>query len=124
MPALTLNRYWLNLMSTGEGVSAASSRGKGYTVGVDARVDTYANGRRRAISTPGLKRDVPVTLLVVSLPFKDYLEDWLGQNVQLRDTRGQKWFGIFAELTVTEYMSPSLYNVSFTLLGTTTTEGV
>lgn len=124
MPTLTLNREWVNLMSTGEGISGFSARGKGYTVEIEARVDTYANGRRRATSTAGLKRDIAVTLVAVSLPTKDYLETWAGQNVQVRDIRGQKWFGIFAGLTVSEYMDPTLYAVAFTLQGTTTTEGV
>lgn len=124
MPALTLTRLWVNLMSTGEGISGASNRKKQWTVDVDVNVRTYANGRRRAISSPGIRREIPYTMLAVALPTRDYLESWLGRNVQVRDTRGQKWFGVFGGLSVLEHMPPTLYDVSFTLQTTTTSEGV
>jgi len=124
MPTLDLTKLWVNLVATGEGISGASNRGKTRTTEMDASVRNYANGRRRAVTAAGVRREMPYTLLAVSLPTADYLEAWLGQNVQVRDNRGQKWYGIFAGLAIGEYMPVDLYNVSFTLLGVTATEGV
>ena len=124
MPTLTLTKLWVNLVSTGASISGESNRGKQWTVGMDTSVDTYASGRQRAKSVAGVKRQIPYSLMAVTLPTREYLETWLGENVQVRDVRGQKWFGVFADLAVTEYMRPDLYAVGFTLLGVTVDEGV
>jgi hypothetical protein len=124
MPTLVLDKLWVNLVSSGEGISGASNRGKGWTVEMDLSVRTYASGRRRAIGVAGLKRELPYTLVAVYLPTRTYLEDWIGKTVQVRDNRGQKWYGVFAGLSVGEYMRTDLYTVSFTLLEATTVEGV
>lgn len=124
MATLTLQRLWINLVATGEGISAASNRGKEYTADVDLAVRTYANGRRRAISTAGVRRGFGYTLVAVNTATKAKLETWIGLTVQVRDVRGQKRFGVFGGITVTEYLPADLYTVAFTLLETTLTEGV
>lgn len=123
MPTLNLTRLWVNLIATGEGISGASARGGGYTVDTDIRYATYANGRRRAIRAAGTTRELPYTLVAVSLPTKNHLESWLGQAVQVRDVRSQKWLGTFGGLAVSQYMDPALYSVSFTLQELTIIEG-
>jgi hypothetical protein len=62
----------------------------------------------------------------VALDFakKESLIDWLGISVQMRDHRGNKWFGIFYGIDVAEYMRPDLYSATITLQVTTTVEGV
>lgn len=124
MVAVVLNKLWVNLVSTGEGISGASNRGKTYTAERSLDRREFANGRMRLIGAKGIKRDLPYALVAVSLPTKDHLEDWIGQLVQVRDIRSQKWFGGFAGVTVSEYMRPDLYAVSFTLLEATYAEGV
>ena len=124
MASVTLNKLWINLLSTGEGIAGASNRGKSYGAEVDLSVRTYANGRRRAIATAGIKREIPYTLVALDLATKIKLESCIGQSIQVRDNRGQKWFGTFAGVSTSEYMPTGLYAVSFTLLETTVVEGV
>lgn len=124
MTVLALQRLWLNRMDTGEAVSGASARDRTQAFSMELAVRTYANGRRRAIGTVGEVGEIPYTLQMADLATVSRLRTWVGINVQVRDHRGQKWFGVFAGLAVAEYMRPDLYRVSFTLLTTTTTEGV
>jgi hypothetical protein len=124
MPTLVLDKLWINLMADGTGVAGASNRDKTWSVEVEASVRTYANGRRRAVTAVGVRRDIPYTLMIASQATYELLETWLGRSVMVRDNRGQKWIGIFAGLGVREYMRTDLYAVSFTLQGVTAAEGI
>lgn len=124
MPTLMLDKLWINLMADGTGISGASNRDKAWSVEVEASVRTYANGRRRGITSAGVRREIPYTLVIASMSTYELLETWLGQSVMVRDNRGQKWIGIFAGLGIREYMRTDLYAVSFTLQGVTAAEGV
>ncbi len=122
MTVLNLTRLWLNRLDTGEAISGASGPGPATGIAMDGAVRTYAAGRRRSISTAGLKVEVPRTMVALDFATKDRLISWVGTLVQLRDFRGGKWYGVFFELNITEYRRPDLYSASFTLQGTTTTE--
>jgi hypothetical protein len=124
MPTLTLDKLWINLMADGTGISGASNRAKTRTVGTEASVRTYANGRQRGVTSVGTRRSNPYTLVAVGQATIDTLETWLGLSVMVRDNRGQKWIGLFAEMDISEYMRTDLYRVGFTLLGVTAAEGV
>jgi hypothetical protein len=124
MTSVVLNKLWLNRMDTGEAISGATDRDRTQGFSIDLAVRTYANGRRRAISTAGLIGELPFRLLAIDLATKENLTTWLGIQVQARDHRGQKWFGVFGNLAVTEYMLPTLYAAAFTIQTTTTVEGV
>lgn len=121
---LTLSKVWVNLLSTGVAVSAQSAPGRtqAFTTGVEVR--TYASGRQRAISAVGERGELPFTLVATSVGTRDTLRSWVGQAVQVRDHRGQKWFGTYAGVTVSEYQQTDLYAVAFTLLLTSVVEGV
>lgn len=124
MTILTLNKLWLNRMDTGAAISGASGRTPAAGYSMEGDVRTYASGRRRAISTAGTKIEVQRTLVALDYDTKELLITWLGASVQLRDYRGNKWFGVFFDVQVNEYMRPDLYSATFTLIGTTLIEGV
>lgn len=124
MPMVTLKRLWLNRMDTGEAITAASGRDRATGYGMDGEVRTYASGRRRAISTAGLKVDVQRTMLALDYDTKEELVSWLGVFCVLRDHRGNAWFGVFFDVSITEYMRPDLYAAQITLQGVTTEEGL
>lgn len=120
---LTLTRLWLNRMDTGEAISGAGGRNPTTSYGMDGGVRTYASGRRRAVATAGVKTEVPRTMIALDLATKDKLISWLGSNCQLRDHRGNKWFGVFYDVAISDYMRPDLYAATITLAVTTTVEG-
>lgn len=124
MTILTLNQLWLNRMDTGEAIHGASGRSPTTGYAMDGGVRTYASGRRRAVSTAGLKVEVPRTMVALDYATKELLITWLGVHCQLRDYRGGKWFGTFFDVEVSEYMRSDLYAATITLLTTTTVEGV
>jgi hypothetical protein len=121
---LTLNRLWLNRIDTGEAISGGSGRDRSTGWSIDGSVRTFASGRRRSIAVAGVRGEVPRTMVALDLATKDLLVSWLGTQVQMRDHRGQKWFGVFYAVDVAEYMHPGLYSATITLQSVTTIEGV
>lgn len=124
MTVLALNRLWINLLSTGEGISGPSGRGKTQAFSVEGRVGLGANGRRRSITVAGEAGEIPYDYVAVDLATKDKLRTWQGQTVIARDSRGQRWWGTFFGVGVSEYMRTDLYAVSFTIETLTVVEGV
>ena len=122
---LPLVRMWINRLDTGAGISAPTARGsRTQTFETPVEVRTYANGRRRSISTPGEAGTVGFRLVLIDLATLTELRTWAGLAVQVRDWRGQKWFGTFASLEVGEYTPATLYSATVTVETTTVTEGV
>ncbi|WP_045740865.1 hypothetical protein [Actinoplanes rectilineatus] len=124
MASVVLNALWLNRVDTGEAISGPSARDRTTGYGIDGEVRTYASGRRRAITTVGTKAEVARTFVMLTAAQVDTLKSWLGAHVQLRDHRGNKWFGVFFDVTVGEYMPATMYSAQVTLHVTTTVEGV
>jgi hypothetical protein len=120
---LALNRLWLNLVATGEGVSGTSNRRKTQEFGVGGQIVKGANGRLRGTSVAGETGEFPYTYMLASAAVRDKLRGWQGQLVLARDHRGQKWYGMYFGLNVTEYMPADLCQVSFTLQMVTYVEG-
>jgi hypothetical protein len=121
---LSLTRLWINRLDTGEAINAQSARERDQAFSVDLSVRTYASGRRRAFGVAGERGQMSWKLLAVTQTVKDQLRGWANIAVQVRDHRGQKWFGVFDGVQVSEYMDPGLYAVAFTLQTVTFTEGV
>lgn len=124
MTVLALNRLWLNRADTGDAISGASGKDRATSYAMDGEVRKYASGRMRSVVTAGLRVDVTRSLVALDYATKEKLVGWLGLNVQLRDHRGNKWFGVFFAVDVTEYQRPDLYAAAVTLHTTTTVEGV
>ncbi len=123
MAILQLDRVWLHLVSTGE-AAAAFSTGRGRDHAMDGEVRTYAGGRQRAVGTEGVKGQYAVTLRLLSKSTVEKLESWIGQHVQLRDHRGQRFFGAYFAVTPIEQPEPTLWDVAIVLLLVTVDEGV
>jgi hypothetical protein len=124
MPILTLDKLWLNRMDTGEAISGASARDRATGYSMEGTVRTYASGRRRAITTAGLRVEVQRRMVALDFDTKEQLVEWLGVHCQLRDHRGNKWFGVFFAVDIGEYMRPDLYSAAITLQAVTTVEGL
>lgn len=124
MAILVLNRLWLNRMDSGEAISGASGPDRSTGYSVDGNVRTYASGRRRAITVAGLRGEVARSMVAVDFATKERIITWLGLHVQMRDHRGNRWYGVFFGVDVGEYKRADLYTVTITLQTTTTVEGV
>jgi hypothetical protein len=124
MTILVLTKLWLNRLDTGQAISGASGRDRSTTYAMDGDVRTYASGRRRGVATAGVKTEVSRRMVSLDYATKEALISWLGVSVQMRDHRGNKWYGVFYAVEVTEYMRPDLYAATITLQVTTTVEGV
>lgn len=121
---LTLGKLWINRIDTGEAISGWSAQERSQSFQQALEVKTYANGRRRSVTAKGEQGELGFRLQMVDQTTKDLMRTWIGISVQVRDHRGQKWFGVFASVDAGEYMEPTLYNVGFTLQLTSVTEGV
>lgn len=124
MATLTLTKVWVNLLSTGDAVSAYSAPGRQRSSAIDGEVVTYAGGRQRAKTRAGEKGSFGFVLREVSLTTITTLEGWKGKPVQVRDHRGQRFFGVFFAVTPTEHKQADLYDVALELRTVTVDEGV
>jgi hypothetical protein len=122
MPILTLSKLWINRLDNGQAVSAQSAgRGRSHDQAGDVR--TYAGGRQRAVTIAGERGTFTFRLADVTLPTVELLRSWVGLDVQVRDHRGQRFFGVFFGVTVVEHKDPSLYEVAIVLRTVTVVEG-
>lgn len=124
MATLQLTKVWVNLLASGAAVSAQSAPGRAREHDMDGEVRTYAGGRQRAITTAGERGSFGFTLVDVSLTTVDLLRAWVGKPVQVRDHRGQRFFGVFFSVTTAEAKDPALYNATMALRVVTVSEGV
>ena len=121
MATLNLTMLWINLLSDGSSISAYSSdRARSYEVATEVR--TYAGGRQRAITAEGAKRQFEFRLMQVPAATVDQLEAWAGQAVQVRDYRGQRFYGVYGGVAVGE-LRDGTYTAAITLQGITVNEG-
>jgi hypothetical protein len=124
MVTLDLKRVFVNLVSTGEAVSAPSAIARTRNHDMDGEVRTYAGGRQRFVGQVGEKVQFTFTLRMVTLDTVDTLRSWMGENLQVRDHRGQRFFGVFHNMDVIELRPSTMYDVTMTLRITTTEEAV
>lgn len=124
MTSVALTRLWINRLDSGEAVSAQAGRDGSQTFTDGVEVSTLASGRQRAISVVGERGTVIRTLTSVTLATVTLLRTWKGIAVQLRDHRGQKWYGVFGEVQIIEHMPTTEYSVQISLRTITQTEGV
>jgi hypothetical protein len=125
VPTLILTKVWLNLLSTGEAVSAQSSTGRSHGHAIPGEVRGYAGGRQRSFSAAGESTIVPFVLRDVSFATLITIRSWAGQAVQMRDHRGQNWAGVyFATDVVDRDYEIDKHDVSISLRTITYLDGV
>lgn len=124
MATLNLTKVWVNRLDTGEAVSAQSAIGRNRSHSMDGEVRTYAGGRQRAITAAGERGTFEVTLRLLPQTTIDVLRSWIGIPVQIRDARGQRFFGVYFDVPVDEHRAPADYDVPLSLRIVTAVEGV
>ncbi|MET8908392.1 hypothetical protein [Micromonospora sp. NPDC004551] len=125
MAILNLTQVWINRLDTGEAVSAYSAPGRDRSQSKQGEVRTYAGGRQRAITKAGARGAFDFTLRRVTLAQVELLESWIGIPVQVRDHRGQRFFGVFFEVPAVEHQDDrNRYDVPLALRTITAAEGV
>ena len=94
MTTLTLSKLFVNLVSTGEAVSAQSN-GRGEEYENTGEVKQLAGERLRSVTVAGERGKFSFTLLEISAADVATLRLWKGQLVQVRDDRGRVFFGVY-----------------------------
>lgn len=115
MAVLDLDRVWINRLDTGEAVAARSRVERDQSWADDGDVRPYAGGRRRSVTMEGESGRFRFSLRDVTLTQLATLRSWKGLAVQVRDARGQRFFGVFFTVDVLERRAPTLYDVSIPL---------
>jgi hypothetical protein len=124
MATLTLNKVWINLMPTGDAISAPSAD-RTRTYQAKGEVRTYGGGRQRAITAEGLSSTFAFTLRLVTWAQIQTLVSWIGRTVQVRDHRGTQYYAIFNTVTPVEIpKNPAKFDVQISVSTVTFTEGV
>lgn len=123
MATLLLRQAWLNLVSTGAAITAATT-GRSQVWSEEGEFRGYAGGRQRYIGREGERGQFTCTLRLLTLAQIATLRTWKGQLVQFRDHRGQQIYGVFRTVTPIEHKHPGLYDATIELGVVTYTEGV
>lgn len=123
MVVLALNVLWINLLSTGEGISAPSV-GPAFVSGIEGGVDVFAGGRLRYRGKEGIIGQLDRTLRLLTFDEIQRLESWVGQTVLMRDFRGQHWWGVFSRVTRTAIKGTDKFDAAVTLELVTQDEGI
>lgn len=126
MPTLTLTAVWINLVASGEDVSAASDDSRSREYSATGEVRTYGEGRQRSVSSEGERGSFTFTLVDVTEDQITTLREWAGQLVQVRDYRGRRFFGTYYAVQVGEprvLRAAGTYTAGIALQFLTYTEG-
>lgn len=125
MTTLTLTKLWVNLLSTGEAVSAYGQIGRPSEFSIDGDVVTYAGGRQRGESVDGERSTYTFTLVDCTLAQRDKLRLWFGLPVIVRDHRGQAFKATYFAINLNEMTYDlDLYTIAITVHGVTVSESV
>lgn len=125
MAVLNLDRVWVNRLDTGEAISGYSDPDRQRRRGVEGEVRRYAGGRLRSFSRAGLGGSFAFALRLQSLATVEKLEEWVAPvTVQVRDHRGQRFFGVFYEVPPAERKEVGWYDIPLVLHMLTLAEGV
>jgi hypothetical protein len=123
MSTLELMKLWINLASTGAGLSAPSL-GATSSSGLDGEVRSYAGGRQRFVGKEGIGGSLERTLRQLTLVDIALLESWRGQTVLVRDVRGQHWWGTFRSVGRVAVKGSLKFDATITVELVTHDEGV
>lgn len=125
MAVLALSKLFVNLISTGDSVSAYSAPDRPAVYQNAVEVRTNAGGRRRAFTVEGEEGTFSFVMIDMLRAQIDLLRSWKGLTVQVRDNRGRLFNGVFAAVGENErFNEPTLYDVPITLLVVSQDAGV
>lgn len=123
MVTLDLTALFVNLLSSGDMVTAQSSDRNE----VHSRISEtkhLSGGRQRAITAAGEQTVFTFTMIDVPRSTVDTLREWAGQTVQVRDNRGRLFVGTYSSVPADEIKADPLYDVALSLRGVSAPEGV
>lgn len=123
MVAVTLDRTFVNLVSTGETVQAYTGRGRSRQYRTDGAVQQFAGGRFRSIALEGVAGAQTFMLRDVPPDDIDTLKSWIGETVLVRDNRGRRMFGTYYEVGFNDGMDAGYYDVSLVVTEVSYEEG-
>lgn len=123
MVAITLDRTYINLVSTGALMSAYTGLGRTREYHSDGSAQKFAGGRVRSISEEGLLGQQNFVLRDVSDTDIETLKTWVTQTVLVRDNRGRRMFGAFYTVGYPDRMLPGYYDVPLTVYEVSYQEG-
>lgn len=125
MATLTLDKTWVNLVSTGAGVSGNMRGEMPSSFEMSGEVRTFAGGRQRSVASEGERGIFAFSLYGLTLATIDTLRLWKGQAVLVRDARGQYAYGVMYKVDVNPRAYDfNLYEVNLTLRVVTQVESV
>ena len=126
MAILLLDKVWINLVATGEGVAGHSVYGRDAGFVATGEVRTFAGGRRRSISQVGEAGTYSCTLRFMTQTQIETLQSWARRTVQVRDNLGRKFFGVYYDVNPKEIAKGlgAQYDVPIVVNVVTYTEGV
>lgn len=124
MATLNLTKAFVNLVATGQAVSAYMDPDRAEEYQVPGEVRTYAGGRRRSITAAGEEGTFKCVLVDLPRASVDTLHGWVGQLVQVRDNVGRRFFGVYHSVGAAEIRGLTTYTVGLTLTVVTAAEGV
>jgi hypothetical protein len=114
MATLNLTKTFVTLPATGAYVAGQTGRGRG---------EGYVGGRQRSIAQEGERGTYTFVMLRLTRTDVETLRTWMGQVVQVRDNKGRRFYGVYFDVEIIEYID-ARYNVSIKLTVVTQTEGV
>lgn len=124
MATLVLTKTFVNLLSSGQAVGYYTQPFRTQQYDVDGQVRTYGGGRQRSITTFGQKGTYDFTLVSVLPADLAILQSWIGQTVEVRNTKGERYVGVYYQLKVGERFADKEYDVAIELKALTVPDGV
>ena len=124
MAQLTLTKIFVNLMATAVSVSAQSAPARTQEYAAAGDVRTYGGGRQRAVQTQGEAGIYNFQLRQVSAADLLTLRTWMGQTVEVRNHKGERYVGTYFDLKVAEWFADPYYDVDIILKAVTYPDGV
>lgn len=126
MTTVTLEDAWFNLASDLSQSISMILTGESDMTARPVETRRYANGRVRAVTRPGVKKQINLNFELADRDDMHQLEDWVGETVLYRDPRGRRLWGVFAAVDEAEIpgADTDTVNVNLTLQEVTYDETV
>lgn len=114
MASVELFKTWVHDGSDLDNSVQLYSSGRSDNDSQGGEVRTYANGRRRLITTPAVGESIPVTFPWITRTELVWLQARKGQIVLYRDAWGRSLYAAYLSLSISDFTDRSGYAVSTT----------
>lgn len=126
MASVALSDAWISLASDLTQSVTMELTGENDQTRRPVETRRYAGGRVRAISRPGVKKQLGLNFEMANRSEFHTLEDWIGKTVLYRDPLGRRLWGVYGEVSGAEIpgAATDALNVNLTLSEVTYSEAV